>query len=204
MDASLSPHYPAPQLHDGSIFHSTPYPPHPTLASQQDIGLDPFQFDPQLENQPEIEHPHQRSSFDQNAFNGRPRSQPARFHEIRSNAPPLPSSQQQNNSFASTQGGLFDNVIARSSQQQSTGEGNKGQFGVLSPHPQLLAQHLSQDEQLGRLQNELDIQPAQGKDGGATEGHFGNMKMDPNPPNLEDWREKLFNVDETITLTEDE
>jgi hypothetical protein len=37
-----------------------------------------------------------------------------------------------------------------------------------------------------------------------TGGHFGGMRVVPNPPDLQQWREKLFNVDEMITLTEDE
>ena len=78
------------------------------------------------------------------------------------------------------------------------------QFGVLSPHPQLLTQHLNHDERLGRLQHELDLRPQPVTDGGTTEGHFGNLKMDPSPPRLEEWRQKLFNVDETLILTEDE
>lgn len=36
------------------------------------------------------------------------------------------------------------------------------------------------------------------------EGHFGGMKLIPNPPDLQAWREKLFNVDEVITLTEEQ
>jgi hypothetical protein len=79
-----------------------------------------------------------------------------------------------------------------------------GQFGVLSPHPQLLAQHLSHDEQLGRLQHELDLRPVPVTDGGTTAGHFSDMKMVPDPPRLREWRQKLFDVDENITLTEDE
>ena len=35
-------------------------------------------------------------------------------------------------------------------------------------------------------------------------GHFRGMKAVPNPANLEQWRDKLFNVNEMITLTEDE
>jgi glutathione S-transferase len=35
-------------------------------------------------------------------------------------------------------------------------------------------------------------------------GHFSGMKLVENPPDLEQWRERLFNVDETITLTEEE
>jgi hypothetical protein len=34
--------------------------------------------------------------------------------------------------------------------------------------------------------------------------HFGNLKSIPNPPDLQAWRERLFNVDKTITLSEDE
>lgn len=200
MDAPLPGHYPAPQLHDGSIFHSSPYPPHPTLASQQDIGLDPFQFDPQLENQPEIQHPHQRDDFDQNAFAERPRTQQPRFHEIRSSGPPP----QQNNGYASSpaDGGMFG-VLSRTRRQQNS-EVERGQFGVLSPNPQLLPQHLTHDEQLGRLQHELDLRPLPVTDGGTTEGHFSNMRRVPNPPRLDEWRQRLFDVDDTITLTEEE
>lgn len=36
------------------------------------------------------------------------------------------------------------------------------------------------------------------------DGHFGSMKIVPNPPNIDAWRERLFNVDEPITLTEEE
>ncbi|KAF3481428.1 uncharacterized protein GIQ15_04187 [Arthroderma uncinatum] len=36
------------------------------------------------------------------------------------------------------------------------------------------------------------------------DGHFKNMKSIPNPPDLEKWREKLFNVEDTIVLSEEE
>jgi hypothetical protein len=35
-------------------------------------------------------------------------------------------------------------------------------------------------------------------------GHFGGMKAILHPPDLQGWREKLFNVNEMITLTEGE
>jgi hypothetical protein len=35
-------------------------------------------------------------------------------------------------------------------------------------------------------------------------GHFSGMKAIANPDGLQQWREKLFNVNEMITLTEDE
>jgi len=207
MDASLHVpgHYPAPQLHDGSIFTSTPYPPHPTLASQHDIGLDPFQFDPQLENQPEIQHPHNRNAFHPiSPFSERSRTQQPRFHEIRSHVPLPPP--QQNNVFQNNQveGGMFGLLSASRPRPRQINDVDGGQFRVLSPHPQLLAQHLSHDEQLGRLQHELDLRPVPVTDGGTTAGHFSDMKMVPDPPRLREWRQKLFDVDENITLTEDE
>lgn len=36
------------------------------------------------------------------------------------------------------------------------------------------------------------------------DSHFGSMKIVPNPPDLDAWRERLFNVDEPITLTEEQ
>jgi glutathione S-transferase len=35
-------------------------------------------------------------------------------------------------------------------------------------------------------------------------GQFEGLKLIPNPPDLEAWRDKLFHVDDTITLTEEE
>lgn len=35
-------------------------------------------------------------------------------------------------------------------------------------------------------------------------GQFEGLKLIPNPPDLDAWREKLFHVDDTITLTEEE
>lgn len=203
MDGPLPGHYSAPQLHDGPIFHPTPYPSHPTLASQQDVGLDSFQFDPQLENQPEIHHPHQRSVFDQNPFAERPRTQQPRFHEVRLNVPLPPTSQPHDDYDNNQAGGGMFGVFPRMRPQQNS-EATGGQFGVLSPHPQLLPQHLNHDEQLGRLQHELDLRPVPVTEGGTTAGHFSDLKMVPNPPNLEEWRQKLFDVDETIALTEEE
>ncbi len=201
MDGPLPGHYPAPQLHEG-IFDSIPYPPPPTLASQQDIGLDPFQFDPRLENQPEIHHPHQRNAFDQNSFVERSRARQPRFHEIRSNVQP-PSSQS-NNQYGSHHGeGAMFQVLSRTRQQQNNEIGG-GQFGILSPDPRLLPQHLSHDGQLGRPQHEFDLPPVSATDGGTTAGHFSDMKVVPNPPRLDEWRQKLFDVDDTIALTEDE
>lgn len=35
-------------------------------------------------------------------------------------------------------------------------------------------------------------------------GQFHGLKLIANPPDLEEWREKLFHVDEMITLTEEQ
>lgn len=204
MEASLPHHFPNRQLHDATIFQSSPYPPpHSNLAPPQDIGLDDFQFDPQLANEPQLQHPQRENAFESSPFDpSRPNQ--LRFQEIRSN-PPV-SSPQSNNVFDPSNAGVFG-VLSRTRRQENTDSG-RGQFGVLAPLPQAQAQlldpHLNHDEQLGRLQHELDLRPVPVTDGGTTEGHFSNMKMVPNPPNLEQWRRRLFDVDEVITLTEEQ
>ena len=91
-----------------------------------------------------------------------------------------------------------------SAPQQNNAYNRGGEFGVLTPHPQLPSQPQNHQEALGRLQNEIDLRPVPIQDGGTTEGHFSNLKMVPDPPNLDEWRKRLFDVDEIITLTEDE
>lgn len=205
MEASLPHHFPGRQLHDGSIFHSSPYTPHPTLTPQPEIGIDDFQFDPQLANEPQIPHPQRENAFESSPFDG-PRPHQLRFQEIRSNQPL--SSPQSNNVFDLSNAGVFGVLSRTRRQQNSDTDGGGGQFGVLSPHPQpqsqLLDQHLNHNERLGRLQHELDLRPIPVTDGGTAEGHFSNMKMIPDPPNLEQWRRRLFDVDESITLTEEQ
>jgi glutathione S-transferase len=74
--------------------------------------------------------------------------------------------------------------------------GNGGQFGILTTNP---IQHNS----IGRLQQEEDIF---GSPDGADQKSNGHLstKIVVDPPNLAEWRQKLFNVDEMITLSEEE
>ena len=124
-----------------------------------------------------LDNHHLQHLQQRDAFEQRP--PPPRFPQVRNHVPSTPES----NNGAFTRG---------------------SQFGVLTPHPQLPSQPQNHQEALGRLQNEIDLRPVPIQDGGTTEGHFSNLKMVPNPPNLEEWRKRLFDVDEIITLTEDE
>jgi hypothetical protein len=47
---------------------------------------------------------------------------------------------------------------------------------------------------------------AQGTDGKpvTSHGQFEGLRLIPNPPNLDEWRNKLFHVEDTITLTEEQ
>jgi hypothetical protein len=72
---------------------------------------------------------------------------------------------------------------------------NGGQFGILTAGPM---QHSS----IGRLQEEDIFATPEGSDQ-KSNGHL-STKIVPNPPNLAEWRQKLFNVDEMITLSEEE
>ncbi|KAE8443076.1 hypothetical protein EG329_002399 [Mollisiaceae sp. DMI_Dod_QoI] len=73
--------------------------------------------------------------------------------------------------------------------------GNGGQFGILSAGP---VQHNS----ISRLQEEDIFGNPEGGDQ-KSNGHL-STKIVVDPPNLAEWRQKLFNVDEMITLSEDE
>ncbi|KAL8933254.1 MAG: hypothetical protein Q9211_005883 [Gyalolechia sp. 1 TL-2023] len=163
---------------DPSLFNPQLHPGHhSSLSSHIDLDTDPFQFTSHFEHQPPIQ-PHPRVEFD---HDHRPSLSSARFQELPSNVRPP---EQLSNDF--------------------TRNGQGGQFGILTPHPQLPNQPQVHNEALGRLQNEIDLRPVAMQGGGTTEGHFSNMKIVPNPPDLEHWRKKLFEVEDTVTLTEDE
>src|SRR4051794_38842684 len=71
-----------------------------------------------------------------------------------------------------------------------------GQFGILTTGS---IQHNS----IGRLQQDEDLF---GTPDGSDQTSIGHLstKIVPDPPNLTEWRQKLFNVDDTITLSKDE
>jgi len=72
---------------------------------------------------------------------------------------------------------------------------NGGQFGILTSGPPM------HHESIARLQQEDDI--FGGQDDQKSVGHL-STKIVVDPPDLAEWRQKLFNVDEMITLSEDE
>lgn len=67
-----------------------------------------------------------------------------------------------------------------------------GSFSVITPDQQ-------QQQSAVSFHVNQNVSPA--KEVG---GHFSGMKAVPNPPDLQQWRHKLFTVKEMITLTEDE
>lgn len=194
MEGPVPAHYaPTPQLHDTGVFSTG----HPSLVSQPDISLEPFHFDPQLANQPDLglqgRNVYETGSFETNA------TQQARFQAIRtgSSAPILQSE-------AFTQGRQYGGRQRHSRPSQDDSSAGQHLFGALTPHPPLPSQPHSHDEALGRLQGELDLRPQAGGDGATTGGHFGDRKPVPNPPDLDAWRQRLFDIDSTIAMTEDE
>ena len=76
--------------------------------------------------------------------------------------------------------------------------GGGGQFGILTTGP---IQHSS----IGRLQQEDNLYGGAPDGGGPPKGkgHLAT-KIVPDPPNLQEWRQKLFSVDEVITLSQEE
>ncbi|KAL9101097.1 MAG: hypothetical protein Q9163_003612 [Psora crenata] len=196
MDGPLPPHFTNQQLHNPNHLFPSPHHPPSTLVSQHDLDPLDFQFDPTLENQPDLPELQGRNPFDPSQYDTR--NQP-RFHEVRSNAPVSDFQQVQHPG----QGNQFGEIPRTPARQQLAQNRNEGQFGVLTLHPQLPSQPESHNEPFGQLQSEIDLRPRRSTEGG-TDGHFVNMKMIPNPPKLDEWRKKLFDVDDTLTLTEDE
>jgi hypothetical protein len=62
-------------------------------------------------------------------------------------------------------------------------------------------QQQQQHQEPRRISFQTNEDGSLAKDNG---GHFGGMKAIASPADLRQWREKLFNVNEMITLTEDE
>lgn len=74
--------------------------------------------------------------------------------------------------------------------------GSGGQFGMLTVGP---GQHNS----ISRLQQEEDMFTAPDGSDQKSNGHL-STKVVVDPPNLEEWRQRLFDVSEPITLSEEE
>ena len=162
-----------------SGFH--PHSHHP-LPSQLDPSLDDAfssHFTGQLDDSSNGQLLHPGNSFGQrNNQQTFQESDSPRFQEIRSSTGPL-SHQSPNHVF----------------------HGQPGQFGVLMP---LLQPLQSQQDPLDRIHHEDAMVHVPENANDKKEGHFANMKSIPNPPNLESWRERLFHVNETITMSEEE
>ncbi|KAI4153428.1 MAG: hypothetical protein LQ341_000556 [Variospora aurantia] len=184
MESPLPHHFTTAHL-DPSLFNPHLHTNHPSLSSQLDLDTDPFAFTSHIEDHTHSHphpHPHPHLQIQPRlTFDHRPPVPPPRFAELPSNVRPPDQ---------------FSNEFSRNTQG--------GQFGILTPHPQLPNQPQIHHEALGRLQNEIDLRPVAVQDGGTTEGHFSNMKTVPNPPDLDTWRQRLFDVEDIITLTEDE
>lgn len=71
-----------------------------------------------------------------------------------------------------------------------------GQFGILTTGP---VQHNS----IGRLQQEDELFGTPDGSDQNSNGHL-STKIVVDPPNLAEWRQKLFDVNDTITLSKDE
>lgn len=100
-------------------------------------------------------------------------------------------------------------AVPPTQQQQQQGDGNVqiGHLGPLTPQAQIPQHAFLQHNALDRIQQESEsshVNEAPNGSGKKEAGHFANMKSIPNPPDLEAWRERLFHVDQTITLTEEE
>jgi hypothetical protein len=73
---------------------------------------------------------------------------------------------------------------------------NGGQFGILTTEPM-------QNNSIARLQQEEDLFGTPEGSDQKSNGHL-STKIVVTPPNLAEWRQRLFDVDDMITLSEEE
>jgi len=100
------------------------------------------------------------------------------------------------NAFNRSNGSTHMHPQAAASPHTPQQRNNAGQFGILTPGQ---AQHNS----ISRLQQENELFGAPDGPDQKSNGHI-STKIVVDPPNLAEWREKLFHVDEMITLSEEE
>ena len=79
-----------------------------------------------------------------------------------------------------------------------------GQFGVLPPQPAPSEQPRQISDAVNYHRTSLDVRPSPETRNEVSKGHFPNLKYVPHPPGLDAWRERLFDLVEPITLTEEE
>lgn len=79
-------------------------------------------------------------------------------------------------------------------------------FALLGHDPKLPIQVSLHEDGIGPLQQHEDLfgpPEDHGHDDGG-EGDLDGLGLIPNPPNLDEWRQRLFDVNETIVMSEDE
>jgi len=78
-------------------------------------------------------------------------------------------------------------------------------YGIATPQPSFTGSVPSSESQLGLRTGSGSIhQPGNSGPPAISSSNFEGLKLVSNPPDLQQWREKLFNVDELIVLTENE
>ncbi|KAI9735140.1 MAG: hypothetical protein M1834_001728 [Cirrosporium novae-zelandiae] len=132
-----------------------------------------------------------------------------------SRAPPQINSHHQqpsgHNGYKQPGGGLFGVLTPRPGRAPLSYQPPLSQASIqnqIQIHNQIPNQSQPQHNAIARLQAEqqqefsapgpVDQTPEK------VDSHFSNLKLIQNPPNLQEWREKLFHVDDTIVLSEDE
>jgi glutathione S-transferase len=117
-------------------------------------------------------------------------------HQIASNA-----FEQHHNPTQYPQLNHQNNGLPQTPQHNQNG-GGTGQFGILTPQLTQLSNG-GHHAALDRLQHEEDMFHTP-DNSGKKNGHIQIEQLHPNPPRLAEWREKLFDVDEMLTLTNEE
>lgn len=186
------------------------------IQQSQDGSLLSHGFRPGLQQQQPL-HPDTIYHQQQYALNGPPHASSHALHFEHHGIPPAPAQYNYpTTSYQHTSSPRFAIANATSLQGHFQSPPSQPQqlplpsTPTVPSAPQVISQRYDHSRPVPPqppVQVELQIQGGGGDDNNPSStghGQFQGLKLIANPPDLEAWRQKLFNVDAMITLTEDE
>ena len=140
------------------------------------------------------------------SFHGLPATSQTRFYPQVTAVTPVQSSSAFIQTPTSAVATVSPNLQLQPALNQAQSVAFQHTYGIATPQPSFTGSVPSSSEpQLGLQTGSSSIrQPGNSGPPAFPSSNFEGLKLVSNPPDLQQWREKLFNVDELIVLTENE
>lgn len=144
----------------------------------------------------------------QPSFHGLPATSQNGFYPQVTAVTPIQSSSTFIQTQASAVATVSPNLQVQPALSQAQGVAFPHTYGIATPQSSFTGSVPSSEPQLGLQTGTSSIhQPGSSRptaDSNFSSSNFDGLKLVSNPPDLQRWREKLFNVDELMVLTENE